>query len=1162
MCQGDAALRRRLDALLAGGEESARLRRSDTSAPGATLEVGLAEAVADDPRGRIVGRYKLLEEIGEGAFGQVYMAEQKEPVHRKVALKIIKAGMDTKEVVARFEAERQALALMDHPNIAQVFDGGVTQAGRPYFVMELVKGIPITDYCDRQSLPMAERLQLFMQVCHAVQHAHQKGIIHRDLKPGNILVTLIDGKPVPKIIDFGVAKALGRQLTEKTLFTAFEQIIGTPAYMSPEQTAISGVDVDTRSDIYSLGVLLYELLTGVTPIDAEMVRKAGLDEVRRMIRETDPPMPSTRLRTLGDKLTDVAHHRHAEPSTLTRMVHGDLDWIVMKALEKERNRRYATANALDADLRRYLEHRPVEARPPSTVYRFRKLVRRNRPAFALGAAVLVALLFGIAASSWQIVRATRAYRDADATAVQEAQLRDQAESRERATRARALFASKQYDQADTLVRDLPAGLVEEEFVTLTPVLRGLGHWHAGGKRWQQSRAYYEMLLFGAARQSEALYQGVVAPEAEAALKLNPIPYEYLFPEYARLLLELGDGNAYEELRETAITKYGDTLKASTASLLGTCLLTPPPERHRVTLCRWATIVELYQSSTDFHYNTYLALFEHRRGNEDGALQLAQSCLDADPGVARAATAHALMALAYSQLNRADDARAELASGHELIDARFSEDVGVGNYWTNLWAYWVTGRILLREAETLVGSSNAPIVTLAAARETEPGKQGGPAWDEAMRRGRRELIAATEKAAEQEGQTYLLGDLANLLRGPDTRDEAEVAARKNVALQRKFYGSEHTEVARALCDWAYTLDEQDKDAEAERVHREALAMRRKLFGNEHEDVVQSIMNVGWLCEQQNKLAEAGELYREASAITRKLFGDEPDELDNALRELVRLLQDQGNFEEAVDLWRQEVALRKETLGEDHSSVARALTDLGNALGNQGKPAEAEEAFRQALAIRRKLLGDEHPDVALTLNHVGDCLRMQNKWDEAEAVVREGLEMRRKLFGNEHAAVAVSLMNLALVLDGQSRFAEAEAVTLEVLAMRRKLFGDEHSQVAFTLGGLAHVLEEQGKLAEAETAHREDLAIRRKVGPDNHRSLAVSLGNLARVLNKQGKFAEAETIQLEALALRRKALGDEHLEVADSLAELAILKWAQGAGHAEDSPDRTGQERETR
>jgi eukaryotic-like serine/threonine-protein kinase len=372
----------------------------------------LPEAVVTEQPGDRIGRYKLLEKIGEGGHGVVYMAEQAEPIRRRVALKVIKLGMDTKQVVARFEAERQALALMDHPNIAKVLDAGATDTGRPYFVMELVRGIQITEYCDHHNLPTKERLDLFIQVCHAVQHAHQKGIIHRDLKPSNVLVTRLDGRPVPKVIDFGIAKATGQQLlTEKTLFTAFQQFIGTPAYMSPEQAEMSGADIDTRSDIYALGVLLYELLTGQVPFERQDLMQAGFDEMRRLIREQDPPRPSTRLSSLSaEDLTAVAKRRDAEPPKLIHLVRGDLDWIVMKCLEKDRARRYETTSGLADDLLRHLGNEPVSARPPSGFYRLQKMVRRNTLAFAAAAAVVTALTLGIIASTWQAVRATRAER--------------------------------------------------------------------------------------------------------------------------------------------------------------------------------------------------------------------------------------------------------------------------------------------------------------------------------------------------------------------------------------------------------------------------------------------------------------------------------------------------------------------------------------------------------------------------------------------------------------------------------------------------------------------------------------------------------------------------------------------------------------------------------
>jgi serine/threonine protein kinase/tetratricopeptide (TPR) repeat protein len=403
-CGGDAVLRRQVESLL-----DAHIRAGDfLESPASTPTITLATKPAVEGPGTTIGPYRLLEEIGEGGMGVVYMAEQTAPVRRRVALKVIRPGMDSRQVVARFEAERQALALMDHPNIAKVHDAGAAESGRPFFVMELVRGLPITDYCDREGLSVAERLELFVLVCRAVQHAHQKGVIHRDLKPSNVLVTVIDGVPTPKVIDFGVAKATGGSLTDRSLFTGFHQMIGTPLYMSPEQADLSSADVDTRSDIYALGVLLYELLTGSTPFDRETFQKAAFDEMRRIIREDEPPKPSTRLSTMGETLSTVSARRGSDPRRLDRTVRGELDWIAMKALEKDRRRRYETANDFAADVMRYLTDRPVEACPPSARYRFSKYARRNRAALTTAALVGMALVAGLTLSTWQAFRATRA----------------------------------------------------------------------------------------------------------------------------------------------------------------------------------------------------------------------------------------------------------------------------------------------------------------------------------------------------------------------------------------------------------------------------------------------------------------------------------------------------------------------------------------------------------------------------------------------------------------------------------------------------------------------------------------------------------------------------------------------------------------------------------
>jgi serine/threonine protein kinase len=513
-CGGDAELRERVEALL----------RADADGdPGQTENYVAAEP---EPGAVIASRYTLVEKIGEGGMGEVWVAKQTEPVKRKVALKLIKAGMDTKAVLQRFEAERQALAMMDHPNIARVLDGGVvgqdsnpdqaradrigilSHVGRPFFVMELVNGLPLTKFCDDAKLGIRERLELFASICQAVQHAHQKGIIHRDLKPSNILVTLIDARPVPKVIDFGVAKAIGGKLLDESLSTQFGAVVGTLEYMSPEQAGFSGIDIDTRADIYSLGVILYELLTGLRPIDAKRLKKAAHTEMIRIIQEEEPPKPSTRLSQSGDSLPAIAAQRHTEPAKLSKLVRGDLDWITMKCLEKDRTRRYETANGLARDIQRYLSDEPVEAGPPSVTYRLRKFVRRNKATIGAATLVLLALVSGIAGTTWGMVEAWRQWDLADAARTDEraARIREgeraDAEAKER---RRAEAAEKQAVQETlatlTVMEDLAGALSKQ-----------------GTSRYPKAEALYDRVLEGYTRHYGAAHPRTLkVMESTAAL---------------------------------------------------------------------------------------------------------------------------------------------------------------------------------------------------------------------------------------------------------------------------------------------------------------------------------------------------------------------------------------------------------------------------------------------------------------------------------------------------------------------------------------------------------------------------------------------------------------------------------------------------------------------
>jgi hypothetical protein len=712
-CAGDTGLRANVEELLASqpdvedffaeGGAALKMIVGDASVP-----AGLAAPtrLGEEEIGSRIGRYKLLQKIGEGGCGVVYMAEQQEPVRRRVALKIIKLGMDTKNVIARFEAERQALALMDHLNIARVLDGGATHTGRPYFVMELVRGIRITDYCDQNHLDTRQRLDLFIQICHAIQHAHQKGIIHRDIKPSNILITLHDGVPVPKVIDFGIAKATEGPLTDKTLFTAYEQFIGTPAYMSPEQAELSGLDIDTRSDIYSLGVLLYELLTGRTPFDAKQLVQSGLDEMRRTIREREPQRPSTMVTTLQHaELVITAQRRHAEPPKLILTLKGDLDWIVMKALEKDRVRRYQTANGLAMDVQRYLNNEPVVARPPSRFYRFRKLVRRNRVVFAAAGAVAVALLAGLCICSWLLVRERQAYRRAVQAEQEQARLRlaaesarRQAETRERIAHAIMLVGQERVAEADKLIAEVSPTQPSFECAA---VLRSVGSWHALRDEWEPAAQRLGALL-----------------DANVNDAWDDSSLDFLRAGVA--LVESGRTQDYQWFREKALSRFRDTSNPVSAErIVKIALLFPADEKGTAPLDTLAKTANkpfsgLIDNVEDESFRAAwravsMALLDYRRANYAGSLDWCRQCLAfSDYNAPRIATARILRAMACFQLHQTAEANAELAQGRNLVEGKFKAGLDVGAAAQGFWFDWVFARILLREATGLIGESPAPL----------------------------------------------------------------------------------------------------------------------------------------------------------------------------------------------------------------------------------------------------------------------------------------------------------------------------------------------------------------------------------------------------------------------------------------------------------------------
>jgi tetratricopeptide (TPR) repeat protein len=692
-CSGNPALRARLTGLLeaefaagrffAEGGAALKLSTLQLRATGVTMPV--TADPGEETAGTRIGRYKLLEKIGEGGWGVVYRAEQQEPVRRQVALKIIKLGMETTSVVARFEAERQALALMDHPNIARVYDAGATERGLPYFVMELVQGVKITDYCDEHRLGLRARLDLFVLVCHALQHAHQKGIIHGDIKPSNVMVSTQDGAAMPKVIDFGIAKATEARLADRLPFTAYAQLIGTPAYMSPEQADMSNLDADTRSDIYSLGVLLYELLVGTTPFASDELLEAGLDGMRRVLRETAPPRPSARLASLpAVDLARLAASRQCEPRRLIPLVRGDLDWIAMKALEKERSRRYETANGLAMDLLRHLHHEPVVACPPGRLYKFRKLVRRNRGVFLAAGAVAAALVAGFGTSTWLFLREREARQRAVAAEQQQARLRHEAEAREKISQTSLLVSQERFEEADKLVQELPLG---QPTVEGAAVLRSIAEWHALRLQWRQAAERAALLL------QVNLLDGSDAASLDC-LRAAPA------------FIERGDMNGYERFRQDAIARFTAAPCPFSDRIVKVSLLLPANDRLVESLRPLGDATARYFRQADQGGDVFtaawravsLGLLEYRRGNYESAIEWCRRCL-AYPGAnaPRAATARAIIALAAQRLGRLEEARTELAAAREIVDSKFRTRLDPGNPVQGFWFDWLFVRILLREA---------------------------------------------------------------------------------------------------------------------------------------------------------------------------------------------------------------------------------------------------------------------------------------------------------------------------------------------------------------------------------------------------------------------------------------------------------------------------------
>lgn len=980
-CGSDAELRGRLEALLRAHEEAGSFLDAPPDDPDATAE---SLRLAEGP-GTTIGPYKLLQRIGEGGFGLVYMAEQQEPVRRKVALKVIKLGMDTRQVIARFEAERQALAMMDHPNIAKVLDAGATETGRPYFVMELVKGIPITEYCDRNRLSTRQRLELFVPVCRAIQHAHQKGIIHRDVKPNNVLVTLHDSEPVPKVIDFGVAKATSQRLTEKTLFTGFRQFIGTPEYMSPDQAEMSGLDVDTRTDIYSLGVLLYELLTGKTPFDAKTLREAGYSEIQRIIREVDPLKPSTRLSTLQEELADIALHRRAEPDALSRLMRGDLDWIVMKAMEKDRTRRYETASEMAGDIQRHLKNEPVLAGPPSAAYRLRKFIRRHQVGMVAGSFAAAALLIGFSLATLGFIQATRAKvaaqveRDAAQTAraeAEQAQLGEQAHRR--LAEASAETAQKEAVRSATL-----AAFMQEMLGSVDP----------GTARGREVTFRY--VLDDAARRID---EGALQeqPQVEAAVRLT------LGDTYKSLGLYAPAEMQLRAAETTRARLFGDE----------------DPE----TLQARSRLAGLYSAQGRYAEAETL----HRQTLETQRRVLGEEhpdTLASMNGLGIAIWKQGRFAEAETIHRRTLELQRRVLGEEHLETLRSMVNVG-----TVLWlqekraeaeAYQrqtleTLHRVLGEEhLETLRAMNNLGLVLWSVGKVSEA---------ETMYRRALEILHRVY-GDEHPNTLKSMTNLSALLADQGKYAEAEVLNRRTLEILRRVLGDDHPDTRLSRANLLNLLKAQGKWDEMRPFVEEQIAARKQRA--EQPDVDARALNeYAWVL----LTCDFEDLRDPHAALPVAERAVELDGGRNAyiLDTLAVAYQMTGDIERAVATQRRAVACAQS--GKAYN-VAGLEARLAGLLWEKGDALAAGRVYGDCLSRRlakRAALGSV-PDEARFLTACG--LVEQHKYADAEPVLRQCLAARTKALPPSHWLIAQVQSVLGAALAEQKKFGEAEPLLLQ-------------------------------------------------------------------------------------------------------------------------------------
>lgn len=1051
-----------LDANREGSELDAGLEAAFQSDSVKTLAETTAKGDRYAPGFLLASRYKLVEAIGEGGMGAVWLAEQKEPVKRKVAVKLVKAGMDSRSVLARFEAERQALAMMDHPNIAKVLDGGVTEQGRPYFVMELVKGIPLTEYCDQVQFSIPERLELFGQVCSAVQHAHQKGIIHRDLKPSNVLVTEVDGRPVVKVIDFGLAKALhGSQvLTDQSLHTAFGAVLGTPLYMAPEQLGTSALDVDTRADLYSLGVILYELLTGTTPIERQQLKQAAFEEMCRLIREQEPPRPSTRLSS-SDSLPGLAVRRHAEPAKLTRLVRGELDWIVMKALEKDRNRRYETANGLAMDVHRYLAGEAVLAAPPSKIYRLQKFIRRNRGTVLATSLLILLLVVGTISTSLAMLEARRQTArveqevlEKEAARVAESEQREKAEVAEQ-TALRAAESARQARELEQQQRKrAEAALIDaEKAEQVANYAREL----EARQRHELEQSQIELKKsVEDERQQRAFAEAINRFVVDDILAMTSVEGQSRFG---------GEGLDRNTTVFQLLERAAEKLKAQTD-------LDPLIEAE---LC-WIVGVNLRAS-----------------GEAEKALQFLERSLelrkqnlgDSHP---QTLNSYNSVAVCLSELGETDKA---LVAYMHVLDMRI-KDLGPTH------------------PETLMAMNN-----LASGYSSDVN------LSEAIRLREQALELMKEHLTLEHVWTLkcLSGLVADYLKAK-LFDKAIPLAEQSIELHKKVMGSDHVDTMMSVGNLANGYSQLGQHDRALPLFETVVDSMKHRLGDEHSHSLHAtrLLANGYLASGQFQKSQKL-LEKVVESMTTKNGADHPLTLAT-LAELSKALLAAGQPDEAIALSQQIYELTRAKFPAEHLATVKSRQLLGVCYANAGKLELAIPILKETLEQFQMLAGPTHSDTLRTLISLATTYKLLNRFEDAIPLFEQLMESQTATLGDRHFDTLATMDILAGLYSATERLDLAIQFREQTFERSRDQLGIENPMVRNRLSKLAHDCWLAGRLDRSVEMYERLVLIEERLLGRNHSDTQIEIANLGVNYKEAGRFEEGIALLEECLRLAKQ------------------------------------------